>query len=360
MKICFCIDTMESGGAERVASILCNEFADMGHEVDLVMISENEKDSFYPINQKIQLVALMSNYQRNKITFFKKIKELKKHFKNHLYDVVISFLPNVNVCVWKALSKNSKTVHIVSERNNPKTDPHNFIKRFFKEAAFKKADGVVCQTLDALLYYKKIIKKPITVIKNPLSSVIDNTSIPSNSIISVGRLEQQKNFDLLIKAFAQFNISHPESILRIYGSGSLKNDLEALIERLGLSDKVFLCGNDLNWIMKNLDCALFVNSSLYEGMPNSLLEALANNLPCIASDCPIGGSRELLSHNNGLLFKSNDINDLVQKMNNLYKNIELINTFRENNSLIRKEYSSHIIAQEWIHFFREIINESNE
>ncbi len=357
MRICFCIDTMESGGAERVASILCNEFYSKNHSVDLVMISETEAKSFYPLNEKINLIPLLKE-NKGKITFIKKINSLKRHFKNNDYDAVISFLPNVNICVWLATPRKRNFVHLVSERNNPFVDPQNKIKRWIKEISFKKADGIVCQTNDSKKYYESKSKKPITVIKNPLNSYtgIDKNDIKESNtdIISVGRLEPQKNFEMLIEAFSIFNKKHPETNLKIYGTGELKEKLEGIIKNKNLENKAFLCGTSKTWIRDNLNCAMFISSSLYEGMPNVLLEALAYQMPCIASDCPIGGSKELLDNDNGLLFENNNLNDLLGKMECLYKNSELISKFRKANKDTHKSYSPGTICDQWISFIEKV------
>lgn len=358
MKICFCIDTMESGGAERVASILCNEFASLGHYVELIMVSEERYESFYELNKKIKLIPLLSCFSKSKIFFFDKISALKKRFNSCNYDVVISFLPNVNYFVCRALKGNKKIVHIVSERNNPYLDPKNKIRRLLKEWAFKRADGVVFQTEDAKLYFKNKIRNETIIIKNPVIPVVKEIDIlgkTNNTVLSVGRLEKQKNYELLIKAFYKFNCMHNHTSLKIYGDGSLKNKIMKMIKRYNLEKKVFLCGKSNNWITENANCLMFINSSLYEGMPNSLLEALVNGMPCIASDCPIGGSKELLSYDNGLLFENNNINDLIEKMEEIFKNKEKCNLFKMANLKIREMYSPKTIATLWIDFFTKVI-----
>lgn len=357
MRICFCIDTMESGGSERVASVLCNQFVNLNNEVDLIMVSKKTPTTFYFLDRRIRLIPLLSNSKTEKVLFFKKVKFLKQILKKNEYDVVISFLPNVNTCVWLSSLRNKKFIHIVSERNNPVIDPKNRFKRLIKEIAYKNSDGLVCQTSDSFAYFSKY-DIPIIIIKNPISSEKSINHLYSNNnneIIAVGRLENQKNFKLLINAFRVFVINHPEATLKIYGIGSLEKKLLKLIHDLELDNKVYLYGNSKNWIIENSNCAFFTNTSLYEGMPNSLLEALANEFPCIASDCPAGGSKDLLKYENGLLFKNNDIKDLINKMELLYHNRELIKLFAENNKKIKEIFSANAIAEQWLSFFQTII-----
>ena len=98
---------------------------------------------------------------------------------------------------------------------------------------------------------------------------------------------------LLIRAFDRVIKEYPEATLKIYGDGILKGNLQTEIIQLGLSDKVFLMGNtnDVVDVLKTAD--LFVLSSDYEGMPNALMEAMAVGVPCISTDCPCGGPKEL-------------------------------------------------------------------
>lgn len=361
MKICFCVDTLESGGAERVASILANEFATKGHYVEMVMISEDRPESFYKLNSGVKLVPLFADSKLNKRNFFNKIKLLKRHILLTKPEVIISFLPNVNICTYFAIKKIKWAKHIVSERNNPLADPQSKIKRRFKEHAFVKSNGIVCQTTQALNYYQGKTNVIKTVIPNPISyeALLSDKTLHNfnNNLISVGRLEKQKNFQLLIHAFCFFNKNHPESLLKIYGTGSEEKNLRTLRDELALNDKVIFCGNSSTWIEDNLNSSLFISSSLYEGMPNALMESLFNGIPCIATKCPIGGSEDLITHmTNGLLCENNDLNDLISKMEMLYGNGELTTRFQDYNLELRKKYLPNSIADMWLKFIYKVVN----
>ncbi len=107
----------------------------------------------------------------------------------------------------------------------------------------------------------------------------------------IGRLEPQKRFDVLVRAFAQVRASRPGAVLVIAGDGSLRGDLDALVGELGLADAVRLLGHrdDVPLVHHALD--LFVQSSIYEGTPNAVLEAMAFETPVVATD--VGGTAEL-------------------------------------------------------------------
>lgn len=140
-------------------------------------------------------------------------------------------------------------------------------------------------------------------------------------IVTCGRLEKQKNHALLIQAFANVVKKYPDATLKIYGEGSLKEMLQNKINELNLQGKAFLMGatNHVEKILETAD--LFVLSSDFEGMPNALMEAMAAGVPCIATDCPCGGPRELFG------------DDLVKQLVKVDKEDELENSISDNMEL---------------------------
>ena len=131
----------------------------------------------------------------------------------------------------------------------------------------------------------------------------------------MGRLNTQKNYFLLLRAFEQISKEYPLLTLEIYGEGVLRNELQNYIEQHSLAKKVFLKGTCKNVIDLIYGAKLFVMTSLYEGMPNALMEAMALGIPVVCSDCPCGGPRELIeTGHNGYLFKNNNLDDLCEKI----------------------------------------------
>ena len=353
MKILFCCETMRSGGAEKVIATLSNRFSLLGHEVVIIMVSENESNSFYKLESNVKLVSLYQVMKNEKRTIINKVKKLRSVVDYFSPDVVISFLKHIIIYTFFAL-KNTNYPVVYSERNDP-----NSYSLFYKIALkhiFKQSNGCVFQTSDAQLWYgKEVIKKSI-VLPNPveISASFERKKIKEKRIFAVGRLEDQKNYPLLIKAFQIFSNNHRDYKLVIYGNGKKKNAITSLINKYNLQDCVELVGISNNWHSEELNSSAYVLSSKYEGMPNALAEALCLGIPCVSVDCSIGGPRYLSTIFNDRLFLcKNEPNDMAKKIEEAVKT-ELKKP-KVNDCL-----SADYIANKWITFLSEIISKKGK
>lgn len=341
---------MESGGAERVVSLLSNEMSKLGHEITILMVSSNIKKSFYKLDSAINLVPLLKT-ERKDSRFFKRIKTLKKYILESSPDVVVAFLPHICIYTYLALKK-TKVPFILSERNDP--NQYNFIYKFLLRRSFKKADGCVFQTHNALLWYRKQKeKKTDRIIFNPvnISFVPKNSGIINRkeNVLFVGRFDSQKNYNLLLDAFSVFLKKHPSYLLDVYGDGPDRQTFLDRAKTLNINNNIILHGRVLNWQELEFNSGVFVSTSLYEGMPNSLLEAASLSIPCVATDCPIGGSRELSNHfKNILLINTNcSARDFSNKMEEA---ITMKTTFSGVDEFVGVE----TISNKWINLIEEV------
>ena len=356
MRICLCIDKLSNGGAERVISTLANQFVLMNHDIFLIETSTKKWDCFYQLNDAIKHIFLLDHLTKN--SNINKVKILRKYLKSISPDVVISFKYQTNINVFLA-NINLGIPHIVSERNNPFSYNIGLSSKLLKRFIFKHSSGCVFQTIDASKYYFKKTTDKSIIIGNPIR--LNVSSFPdslnrNNTILYVGRLEEQKNVKLLIDAFNNVFSEHRDLMLKIYGSGNLESSLKSYVLSLFCKNNVKFMGTSKTWHEDEKESKLFVLPSNYEGMPNSLMEAMALGIPCVSTDCPIGGPRTLIENGvNGVLIPCGDVKALENAMLDLIENKDKCELIARQNRNMYKQYSAESIAKQWIDFVEKIL-----
>lgn len=348
MKICFNVSAMESGGAERVVSTLSNELVKKGHNVSIVMVSAIECRSYYKLDSKVELIALCEGFKSTPNPI-KRVQILKKRLLMQKPDVVIAFLPHICVYTWLAC-KDIDVPYILSERNDPNT--YSLIYKILIRKAFEAASGCVFQTHDAMEWYRKEKKFSDRIIFNSVGltyiPTIGSNKEKKKSVLFVGRFDAQKNYEMLLKSFKKFLIDYPEYILDVYGDGPERENFFSILHELKLNNHVCYHGKSNTWHRDEFSAGLYVSTSDFEGMSNSLEEAAALGIPCVATDCPIGGSAELAKiFDNILLCKVKDENSFVQKMKEA---VSIPCYFNGVNSKISRE----VIVNEWLNLINDI------
>lgn len=345
-KIDIITKAMTSGGAERVIAQLANYF--VTHGICCRIITTDDREVMYPLNEKIKIVPIGKKSGNKVIDRVVRYSALRKVVLSDRPDVVLTMPEDTGIYVILALLGTGIPVY-VSERNNPWVMPDIKITRFLRKIAYPFATGVIFQTEMAKSFFSPRIQKKGVVLPNP----VDASRIPApyegereKRFVAVGRLEPQKNFPLLIRAFAEFNKEIQGYKLTIYGEGREREKLENLIKDLGLQNNIELPGRDKDVLNKINSAAAFILSSDYEGMPNALIEAMCMEMPVISTDCPSGGPRELICDSkNGLLVRVNDINSMTDAMRKIVgKNSKL---FGENAYVAGKKLTDPYVFEEW-------------
>ncbi len=350
MKILFVSAGMLFGGAERVTSILTDEWGKRGHETK-ILVTRTEAISKYPLSDKVTLVSCYDNVSKAKIgqiAIIKKVREICKEWKP---DVVISFYNDL--CALSALAITGLHIPLIySERNDPNKTNQRKSDQLYRKIVEHRADKIVFQTKGAQKCYSKSVQDKSVVILNPLDTAgypIHDFSHEKKEIVTVGRLEPQKNQKLLMDAFSLIADEFADYSLVVYGEGSLREELEAYIKEKRLQDRVFLPGAKSNIQDYIKDAELFVLSSDYEGIPNALIEAMAIGLPCVSTDCSPGGARELIQNGtNGVIVPCGDFNELEKQMRRLIIDRELAKEIGCKALDIRTRTGKSIIADAWL------------
>lgn len=326
-KIILYIDTMYRGGAQRVMANIANYLVDNGWDVILVNDFEPDKNVMqYQVSEKIRILYLRKELKGNKIAKnIERLIALRHIVKIESPYIILSFLgrPNKRMLI-STIGLSCKK--IVSVRNDPNKEYGDTkIKRKIINVLFHLADGIVFQTEGAAAYFDKKNKRKSCVILNPVDDKFYKIERKkqTRNIITLGRLEPQKNHRLLLQAYAKIANRFPDDDVIIYGEGSLKNDIERYKKEYGIDNRVKLYGN-INHVEEKLASAkIFVLSSDFEGLPNALMEAMAVGVPCVATDCPSGGPRMLINNNEqGILVPCNDIDKMAEAMSKLLSDKE--------------------------------------
>lgn len=299
----FLINSLEGGGAERVFSLLVNEFARGEDTIQCVVL--DDRPSKYTIPECDNIV-----YLKGDTSFKDSAKRFEQHLKTFRPDTVVSFLTRAN-CVNTHFKKPYGYTSIISERSNTllriSGNPYRFLMRQMVYSAYKKADHIIAVSGGVASTLKTALGKkcpPMSTIPNPynlahiaeISSKPPEKPVPDDFVLAVGRLVKTKGFDTLIKAYARRSCEEP---LIILGEGPEYGTLQNLCVELGVQDKVHFLGFVNNPYAYMHRARLFVLSSELEGFPNALVEAMACGCPVIATNCE-NGPEEILAEQTGL------------------------------------------------------------
>lgn len=354
MKIDFYISSLSGGGAEKVLVTLAEEFAKKNNETSIYSLEC--RPQFYSVSSNVTVEKISSDGRPKGIV--KEFCSIRKRLIKRNADVAVSFLSRCNLLVL-ASSLFRKQKIIVCDRNNPMKE-HSIRVFHLSCQLYRLASAIIVQTQQIKEFYPSYLQDKIFVLENPLDveklmgECNGEEIIPQNTIISIGRLEPQKDFVTLIKAFSQIADKFDDWQLRIFGKGEQRDELQKLIDDFKLSDRVHLCGRTETPFLELCKSKVFVLSSNYEGFPNALCEGMLAGLSCVSSDC-VSGPKELINDGeNGFLFPVGDADILAEKLELLLSSQELRNNLGANakNSVKRLELST--ICDKWYEILKKV------
>ena len=363
MKVTLLIDSAGGGGAERVVCNIANYLVGKGHEITLLLFS-NEKS--YYIDERVRCVWLkpqQADGLPRLIVNVVRLYRMNRYLRKEQQDIYVTFLPMLTFLLFKQRHFFKAPV-IYAERCEPQAfcnqsekNKHRFNKYF------PMAEGFVFQTEDAKSYFDRVgidVRNSV-VIPNAVNSAFVGHRYEGErrkSIVSAGRLDEQKNYGLLIDAFALMRQRLPGYKLIIYGEGPQRKMLEKKISDLGLEDVVSFPGRTEKIVEALQDASLFVLPSNYEGMPNALAEAMALGLPCVATDCPAGGSRFLIKDGeNGILVPVGNENTMAEAMYQVLSDESYARNIAQHARLIADDLTPDKTYGAWERFISEVVSE---
>lgn len=371
MKIVFLTSSLNAGGAERVASTLCNAWSARGDDVTLIPTFSGGGKPFYALSDQVELVSLAQASGvggKSLRSYLRRLLTLRRLIRERAPDLVVSFLPNVNVAAVLATAF-SGIPCIVCERSDPSSRSRWSPWELACRLVYRHADMLTVQTdavaRQAALAYPGV--RRLRVVPNPLvlpampqaTAESRNQANPRKKLLSLGRLSSEKRVDRIIDAFAEQAYVHPEWDLDIYGDGPLAAQLQLQAAQLGLEPRIAFHGRTSAPAEVYPEADAFVMASEYEGFPNALLEAMGAGLACIAVDCASGPREMSRDGRDVLLVEPEDRKALSQAMDKLMADSGLRTALgAQAQEAVLARYSLPSVLTLWDRLFDEVLAQS--
>ncbi|KUY16969.1 glycosyl transferase family 1 [Elizabethkingia miricola] len=375
MKIVYNIlGTYNSGGMERVLANKANYLAELGYDIIIITTDQQGRPPYFQLDSRIKNINLGINYTDNNnkgllqklLSYPQKQKKHKKKLQNILLelkaDIVISMFDNDASFMYKIKDGSKKILEIHFSRfkrlQYGRKGVWKIINRLRSNADLKvvqQYDRFVVLTHEDKSYWENLTN--IEVIPNANSFVSSKQAdLESKRVIAVGRYDYQKGFDELINIWKGVYEKHPDWSLDIFGHGPLKDELQSLIDQLGLTKTIHLCAPVKNIEQEYLNSSILVMTSRYEGLPMTLLEAQVCGLPLVAYACKCGPRDIIKDGVNGYLIEENNQEEMVEKLINLVNDAELRKQMGNTSYEFSKNYTNNKIMQQWIALFNKFDN----
>lgn len=369
MKILLFTNNLAGGGAERAAATLADFWARQGQEVTVVTLQRAD-DDFYVLDAQVRRIALnLSTGSGNVLAALlhnlRRVLALRRILRQLRPAVAVSLMSTPNVLLALAASGLPHLATIGSERDYPPHAPLGLIWTRLRKTMYGRLTAVVALTHECAHWIKNNSSARLVVVipnatvwplpDHPPRIAPEAVTRPERKVLlAVGRLNRVKNFTALIDTFAQLAGRHPDWDLVMLGEGPERCALESAVQERGLTGRVFMpgiAGNMSKWYRR---ADLYVMTSLSEGFPNTLAEALAHGLAAVSVDCDTG-PRDIIRHDiDGLLVPPGDMHALERALDRLMKDDGLRTRFAARAREARDRFSVERIASRWQALFDEL------
>ena len=377
MNLLYCIPHLyNSGGMERVLTQKVNWLA--AHTDYTITIVTTEptptgmSDIYFPLDKRVKVVALNVDFNADyhKCLFPKWLGHTRRMrlYRQKLTDYILREKINlcISLCGKEIAFLNQLPCRTIAESHFAKEQRTQLlmanhsgwfwallgrVRTWQLVQSVKPLERLVVLTEADKAAWEKAGCTNVTVIPNPC--MLDNCQLSTihsqfpKTVLAVGRLHEQKGFDLLLQAWKPIEKTYSDWSLRIVGEGPKRAELEAQIESQGLK-RVVLAGATNNVLDEYEAASIFVLSSRYEGLPLALIEAMWCGLPCIAFDCPQGPA-ELLAEDRGWLVPDGDIAELTAQIAYALSHPEeALKCAQKAQSFAQTTYSEAAIMPQWV------------
>lgn len=340
---------------------LADYFRTEGYRV--VMVTQYQKEDEYNLPDGIE--RILSDIGEEKVSvnrvlnFLRRLNKLHVILKKQQPDLVLSCIGKNNFMAVVAAA-GTKTKAVVSVVGEAKEEYPSKGMRILADFLFSRAAGVVLQTERSRSFFCGKVGARAVILPNSLNPAFIRPrygGVREKEIVSVGRMDANKNHEMQLRAFAALKDKYPEHTLVIYGDGELRSYIEKTAAELGVAERVFLPGVVQNVAVRIERASLFLLTSYSEGVSNALIEALALGLPVIATDVPSGGTEELMEDGvNGLVIPAGDQAALEKAMDRFLGDPDYADRLGREAAKIQERLAPERVNPMWKNYFEEIMN----
>ncbi len=394
--IIFVIGNYKNGGVAMRATNLANQFGANGYRVTLLSTKEIGKEIFFEQKENVELVSLKQfaeahenepeirkdrEKQAEQIKRYKRLRRFVRHISSldrklenqikglrrsrQLRDYLLLnqgavLIPFGLACYEMSYyaSRGLGCQLVYAEKNAAELEcPSDPLERKAMFRILRQADGAVLQTQNEIDFYKGCLERNAVVIHNPIKNGLPRPYKGKRRpvVVNFCRISKQKNLPLLISAFRRLHEEYPEYSLEIYGNAvepleeTQRDELVQSIAEKGETSYIHILPPAADVHQRVRDCAMFVSSSDFEGLSNSMIEAMAIGMPCVCTDCLGGGAREMITDGeNGLLVPMQDEEALYLAMRRFVLKPELAEKCGRNAARITEEMNAKTIGEQWM------------
>ena len=355
-RIVYLINTLKVGGAAKMLKYVANLSLRVFSEISIISIYDDRYDG-QDLDSRIKVVCLGFNDVNRFVRQFLMVTKTKDAIHEINPNYVCSFISHVCFIGRLATLGDKNIKYISAERGDPFTE-HAIWKKIIKWT-YLKSDYCFFQLDNARDFFGEAVAKKSFVIPNP--AILNSIVKPyfgdrEKTIVSAGRFSVEKRYCDLIDAFAIVHKKYPEYKLIIYGDGPMRESYKLQIKNLGIESFVSLPGYVDCFAEKIRKDGIFVLSSLFEGIPNALIEAMSVGIPCIATDCTPGGPAFLFNNQSrGLLVPVKNPQAISDAIISYIDHPELAKSKAASAVEIVEQLNKELIYNQWIQSLETIL-----
>ena len=364
-KIVYCIHSLHrAAGMERVLTLKANALSQLpDYQITIVTAALKGRRPAFDLDPKVRLIDLGLNEHIFRGLYFRRLNRTLQRLRP---DICISMGGTDLFCLPRctdgsvkiAESHFSHDKYLLKYGSSAPGRLYARLRTRRAERAVSRLDAFVVLTKADRDDWRERVPVRVEQIYNPLTfSVQQPSALERKRCVAIGRLDAQKNFPDMIRAWKAVVRDFPDWTLDIYGEGRQREMLERLIASEGLSGKVNLRGRSSQVRREMLDSSCLVLSSTFEGFPMVLLEAAACGLPMVSYDCPCGPSEIVRDGVNGFLVRPGDIEGLATAIESVISDDSRRKAFGQASYETSSDFTLSRIISRWDEFFRSLIPE---